>query len=164
MDSTAITARHRLGVCTLTVELDAGQETVWRHLVDPALLVTWSPVVPDRALDAAGPATSQEADGTPVVDATVIEARAPWFLEHRWGPDTLTWQLAPSGGRTLLNLGHQLTEGTQAPDMAAGWHLCLDVLARRLCGEDAPRLVGPAALVHGWQALRDDYAAQFTTE
>ncbi len=162
MTETPIAARLHLGVLSLNAQLDAPQAEVWRHLVDPALTVLWSPVVPDRILDAVGPATSQEDEASPVVDATVSESRAPWVLEHRWGPDMLTWQLAPSGEGTQLHLGHELSDVTQAADIAAGWYLCLDVLRRRLLGEDVPRCVGADAMAHEWAELRDAYAVEFT--
>ncbi len=41
---------------------------------------------------------------------------------------------------------------------AAGWHLCLDVLDGVLSGAATSRVVGEAALDHGWEALRDRYA------
>ena len=41
---------------------------------------------------------------------------------------------------------------------AAGWHLCLDVLDGTLAGAAPARVVGEAALDHGWESLRDDYA------
>lgn len=162
MTEAPLSARLTHGVVSMNVQLDATPAEVWPMLVDPSRTVEWSPVVPDRVLDSVGLATSQEVDGSPAVDATVTESREPWFLEHRWGPDTLTWQLAPSGAGTQLHLGHELRDVAQAPDMAAGWHLCLDVLRRRLAGEDVPRCVGQAALENGWSSLRADYAEQFT--
>ena len=41
---------------------------------------------------------------------------------------------------------------------AAGWHLCLDVLDGILAGASPSRVVGEAALDHGWESLRDSYA------
>lgn len=153
------TARLREGLLTLTVELPCSQRALWSCLTEPDKLVKWSPVVPDRVLDAEGPAQSQESPEAPVVDATVTDLRAPWYLEHRWGPDTVSWQLAPSGEGTQLNLVHALSDHSLAADMAAGWHLCLTVLRLQLQGHDVPRCVGPDALDNGWPQLREHYAA-----
>ncbi|GAB2480631.1 hypothetical protein GCM10027030_13320 [Luteococcus sediminum] len=154
-------ARYRNQVVTLTIALDGGQEVVWRHLVDPSLLAGWSPVVPEHGLDVAGTNRCREREQDQWVDATVTEVRAPWFLEHRWGAEALTWQLAPSGEQTQLHLVHELSESSMAAQVAAGWHLCLTVLRRQLQGIDTPRCVGQDALDHGWEELREAYAADF---
>lgn len=154
-------ARFHLGALTLTRRVTAAQDVVWQHLTQPDLLAQWSPVVPDRPLDTAGPATSRENPGDEPVDATVHEARGPWFLEHSWGPERLTWQLAPSGDGTQVNLVHELSDPDQLASMAAGWHLCLTVLASRLDGRDTTRCVGGDALAHGWEMLRERYAQLF---
>lgn len=154
-------ARLRLGALTLTRLLPVAQDVAWEHLTRPELLVTWSPVVPDRPLDAAGPATSRENPSDEPVDASVADVRAPWFLEHAWGDERLAWQLAPSGEGTQVNLVHEVTDPTQVAAMAAGWHLCLTVLEARLAGRDAQRCVGQDALAHGWEQLRDRYAQLF---
>lgn len=154
-------ARFHLGALTLTRRLSASQDEAWQHLTRPELLARWSPVVPDRELDGPGPATSRENPQAEAVDATVGEARAPWFLEHAWGTERLTWQLAPSGDATQVNLVHELSDPEQLAGMAAGWHLCLTVLEGLLAGRDVPRCVGEDALAHGWEALRDRYAQLF---
>lgn len=154
-------ARFHLGALTLTRRLPAAQDTVWQHLTRPELLALWSPVVPDRELDGPGPATSREKTEDEPVDATVGEARAPWFLEHAWGPERLTWQLAPSGDGTQVNLVHELSDAGQLAQTAAGWHLCLTVLDALLAGREVQRCVGEDALAHGWEMLRDRYAQLF---
>lgn len=154
-------ARYRNQVVTLTIALKAGQDEVWRHLVEPSLLGQWSPVVPEQRLDVAGQNRAREREDDQWVDATVAEVRAPWFLEHRWGSETLTWQLAPSGEQTQLNLVHELSDPRMASQMAAGWHLCLTVLRRRLQGIDTPRCVGQDALANGWAELQQAYADLF---
>ena len=42
--------------------------------------------------------------------------------------------------------------------VAAGWHLCADVLQRLLDGDPVPVIRGRDAMNHGWAALRDAYA------
>lgn len=157
-------ARMKLGALTLTVELPATQPEIWRWITAPELLQQWSPVVPDRALTSLGAARSREDEHQPWADAAVTDVREPWFLEHRWGGETLSWQLAPSGDGTQLNLVHELSDQQQAAEMAADWHLSLTVLDRLLHGIATERCVGADALDHGWQQIRDHYAAQLAPQ
>ncbi|MEL4505782.1 SRPBCC domain-containing protein [Luteococcus sp. H138] len=156
--ATLTPARVRLGVLTLTCQLPAVQDEVWRWITEPDELARWSPIVPNRSLDGVGEATSRETPDAEEVDATVTEARAPWFLEHRWGPEVITWQLAPSGEGTQLNLVHEPSQSEQIAELAAGWHLCLVVLRRLLAGVETGRCVGQDAVAHGWPHVRDCYA------
>ena len=162
--ATLTPARLRNGVLTLTVALPAPQGEVWRWITEPDLLQQWSPVVADRELTSTGPASSREQPDKAGVDAQVTDVRSPWSLEHRWGDEVITWQLAPSGEATQLNLVHELSGPDSAPDMAAGWHLCLVVLERRLRGIGTARSVGPDALEHGWPVVKERYAQLFEGE
>ncbi|GAA1380065.1 SRPBCC domain-containing protein [Luteococcus sanguinis] len=166
-DSTALTtalagpltpARRREEVLTLTTVLPMSQQQVWTALTDPNALAKWSPIIPDRPLVAEGTATSLEHPAAPPVDATVVEAREPWYLEHHWGGDVVGWQLAPSGEGTQVNLVHQLARPESAIDTAAGWHVCLTVLALQAAGEQVERCVGDDSLDLDWDALRARYA------
>jgi len=48
---------------------------------------------------------------------------------------------------------------------AAGWHICLDVLAHALDGDPLGRIVGADALKFGgWQQLNAEYGKQFGVE
>lgn len=162
--STLTPAHVRLGVLTLTCQLSASQDEVWQWITEPARLAQWSPIVPDRALDSLGAATSRETPEGEPADVTVTDVRAPWFLEHAWGPETITWQLAPSGEGIQLNLVHEPSDAAQIPSMAAGWHLCLTVLGRLVDGQPTERCVGEQARAHGWPQLRDRYAELLKTE
>lgn len=150
-------ARRREEVLTLTTVVDLPQDELWRRLVDPTELARWSPVVPEHPFDAVGPNSSRENPGDEAVDAEVTESRAPWYLEHHWGDDTLGWQLAPAGEGTQLNLVHQLSDRGQLLEMAAGWHVCLTVLRLQARGIDVSRCVGPDALAHGWAEVVERY-------
>ncbi len=47
---------------------------------------------------------------------------------------------------------------------AAGWHICLDVLAHLLAGDAIGRIVGGDAVkFEGWQRLHGEYAKQFSS-
>ncbi len=150
-------ASLRSGLLSMRTVLDAPPGGVWQWLTRPDLLARWSPVVPDRALITVGAAEARESPLSAVVDATVVEVFEPFRLVHRWGDDTLIWQLGPADTGTQLQLVHQLTARDSYADVAAGWHLCLDVLARSISGQAAERLVGADAVSAGWAPLRDAY-------
>ena len=89
-------------------------------------------------------------------------ADAPKLLEFNWGGQDIRWQLEPLGsGGTRLTLWHNIDRRFIAMG-AAGWHICLDVLDRRLAGQPIGRIVGPDAMkVGAWQRLHAEYAKQF---
>ncbi len=147
----------RSGLLSMRTTLDAPPGEVWPWLTRPDLLARWSPVVPDRALITAGAAEARESPLSQVVDATVLEVFEPFRLVHRWGLDTLVWQLGPADAGTQLQLVHRLTARDSFAEVAAGWHLCLGVLARLIAGRAAERLVGADAVSAGWASLRDAY-------
>ncbi len=148
---------------TLVRELRHPPERVWRALTDPAQLRQWSPFDADRDLGAVGPAKLSTV-GTPVVSETVVvRAEHPRLLEYRWGDQHLRWTLEPLGSGTRLTLWHQIPRAFVAWG-AAGWHICLDVLARLLGDEPIGRIVGPDAMKFGWPRLNAEYAQQFGIE
>ena len=150
-------ASMRSGLLSMRIALAAPPGEVWGWLTRPDLLARWSPVVPDRPLLAAGPAEARESPLAESVDATVLEVFAPFRLVHRWGPDTLTWQLGPAGAGSQLQLVHHLSDRDSYAGAAAGWHLCLGVLEQVVGGRPAERLVGAEAMSAGWASLRDAY-------
>ena len=150
-------ASLRSGLLSMRILLAAPAQRVWEWLTEVDLLRRWSPVVPDRALVTPGPASARESGEADSVDAHVVEVTEPFRLVHRWGEDTLTWQLGPAGDQTVLQLVDSLADRDRYAEAAAGWHLCLGVLADRLAGGEAPRCVGADAPAGGWEGLRDAY-------
>lgn len=166
---------------TMIRDLPHPANRVWPMLTDPAQLARWSPVVPDRALDSPGPALSREQLTATPVDTEVLAADPPRLLVHRWGSHLLRWTLEPTAEGCRLTLqqvldtprdprGPQPAIGPGRPPVyAAGWHVCLAVLAVVLdtttpstpaseCAPSDPeRVVGRRAMAYGWQSLRDDY-------
>lgn len=151
-----VSVERRPGTVHMRLALPGQQQPIWRHLTEPELLATWSPVVPDRPLTSVGPALSRENPDEEPVAADVLEVHAPTLLIHRWGEDTVQWRI----DGTTLELTMQLAAPEHAPMYLAGWQVCLAVLASRLDGNDQPRIVGYDALDHGWEELRAFYAAQ----
>ena len=150
----------------LTRDLAHPPAKVWAALTDPAQLREWAPFDADRNLGTTGPATLTTV-GAPQApaSATVRRAEAPKVLEYDWGGQDVRWELAPiAKGGTRLTLWHNIDRRFISMG-AAGWHICLDVLARALDGAPLGRIVGGDALKFGgWQRLNAEYAAQFGVE
>jgi uncharacterized protein YndB with AHSA1/START domain len=140
--------------------LDHAPAIVWAALTDPAQLDEWAPFRPDRDLDGTGPATLTIIDGANEVPlgASVLRAERPRVLEYTWGDDVLRWELAALDGGTRLTLRHTTAKRSGVPMMAAGWHLCLDVMALSLGGQPIGAIRGREAVDFGWQGLHDAYA------
>lgn len=150
--------RDNTWVLTMSRQLPHPAETVWPWLTDPVRLAQWSPVVPDAAFDTVGARRVRENPDDQSLPGDVLVVHPPHELVHRWGDDVLRWLLTPSETGCVLTLEHSMADRGPAPMNAAGWQLCLDVLAPNVDGTPTPRVVGPAALQHGWEALRDHYA------
>ena len=88
----------------------------------------------------------------------VISVDPPHELVHRWGDDVVRWRLTPTDTGCRLTLEQTMRDRDPAAMNAAGWHVCLDVLDGVASGAATSRVVGEAALEHGWEALRDGYA------
>lgn len=144
-------------VLTMTRNLRHPPEQVWSYLTEPRLLMKWSPVVPNRTLDSAGPAISREAPGQEPVDADVLVCDPPRELVHRWGAHILRWTLTSTGTGSRLTMEHTFNEPAEASMYAAGWHLCLAVLGLDIDGNAVERVVGQRALDYGWSELKGRY-------
>jgi uncharacterized protein YndB with AHSA1/START domain len=146
----------------LVRELRHPPAKVWQALTDPAQLREWAPFDADRSLASTGPVKlSTVGMPTPIVSETeVTRADAPNLLEYRWGDNDLRWQLEPSDGGTRLTLWHNIDRRYISMG-AAGWHICLDVLARLVDGDPLGRIVGGEAMKFEWQRLHTEYAARF---
>jgi uncharacterized protein YndB with AHSA1/START domain len=145
-----------------TRDLRHAPETVWAALTDPDQLDGWSPWIADRDLGSVGAATATMIDGdvTEDIAASVTAAERPRLLEYTLGTDVLRWELDATATGTRLTLRHTVGEKSMLPKVAAGWHLCFDVLEHLLDGDPVGPIRGRAAMEHGWQDLHDMYAEQ----
>jgi uncharacterized protein YndB with AHSA1/START domain len=143
-------------------ELRQAPAVVWAALTSPDELDQWAPFTAARDLGTAGETVLTLVDGPDRTDvaASVLRAEAPVLLEYTWGDDRLRWELEPSGDGTRLTLRHTLAQPDLDAMVAAGWHLCLDVLRHLLDGRPTGVIRGRDALDHGWEELRDGYAAK----
>ncbi|SKH75327.1 Activator of Hsp90 ATPase homolog 1-like protein [Mycobacteroides abscessus subsp. bolletii] len=150
-------------VLTMSRDLNHPPETVWPWLVDPDRLRQWSPAIPDRPLDSAGPANVQETSADPVLDGEVLTVDPPRELIHRWGPDdTLRWRIEPTDTGCRLTLEHSMADRSHAAGNAGGWHICLDTLGLAVDGTPRGRVVGMDAMKYDWQSLNDRYTEILT--
>src|SRR5213596_2249623 len=151
----------------LVRELRHSPEKVWQALTDPAQLREWAPFDADRSLGTVGNTVKLTTVGAPtphVSETTVTRADAPKALEYNWGGFDMRWELEAVGGGTRLTLWTNIDRRFISMG-AAGWHICLDVLARLLAGQPIGRIVGPQAMKFGgWQQLNAEYAKQFGIE
>ena len=145
-----------------TRDLSHPVETVWAAITDPEHLRDWAPYRPSRDLRSVGEATlTMQGDDLAPGDelpGTVLRVEPPHILEHRWGEDTLRWELAPTGEGTRLTLRHTVQDERMLSAMAAGWHICLDVADALLAGVPFGPVVGTKAREYGWDRLNVEYA------
>ncbi|MFF5081557.1 SRPBCC domain-containing protein [Actinoplanes sp. NPDC000266] len=136
---------------------------VWSALTEPEQLDQWAPFVPVRDLGSLGETTLTMVDGAAREDvpAVVTRAEAPSLLQYSWGGDLLRWELEESPGGTRLILRHTLSHPGMEAMVAAGWHLCAEVLRRLLDGRPAGVIRGSDAMNHGFEELREGYAKLF---
>jgi len=133
-------------------------DAVWRGITDPAELEHWFPCAVELDLRVGG---AMSFDFAPdfTLDGEVLELDPPRRFGFRWGADVLRFELAEEGGGTRLVMVHLLhDEGAPAAaKTAAGWHLCLDALERRLAGKQPGP--APAGVSPEWRERYDEYLA-----
>ena len=144
----------------LVRELRHSPEKVWLALTDPAELREWAPFVTDGSLGTVGKVNLTWVGTPQPLETKVTRAEAPKLLEY----GDMRWELEPSGSGTRLTLWHSIDRRFISWG-AAGWHICFDVLDRRLSGTPIGRIVGGDAMkFEGWQRLNAEYARQFGVE
>lgn len=142
----------------LVRQVQHAPEKVWDALTQPEHLREWAPFEADGNLGVVGNTVNLTWVGTGQTSAAKItRADAPEVLEYA----DLRWELEPSENGTRLTLWHSIDRRFVAWG-AAGWHISLDVLDRRLSGAPIPRMVGPDAMKsEAWQRLVAEYSKQF---
>jgi uncharacterized protein YndB with AHSA1/START domain len=141
--------------------LDHPISRVWRSVTEPAELASWFPCsVQLEELRADAEMTFDFAPDFQL-SGEVLRVEPPRLFEFRWGDDTIRIELLSvgDGKATLLSFTHVIFEDADTVARnAAGWHVCLDALARKL---DDP---GAATVEPGrtpeWEALYDAYIAR----
>jgi len=149
----------------VTRELRHPPAKVWEALTEPEELREWSPFDADRNLGTAGATVKLTTFGAPgphVTETRITRADAPRVLEYSWGGADMRWELEPTGDNgTRLTLWHNIDQRFISMG-AAGWHICLDVLAAFLADQPIGRTAGPDLMKwEGWQRLNAEYAKYF---
>jgi uncharacterized protein YndB with AHSA1/START domain len=154
---------------------------VWRALTDPAELAGWFPAAVELELRAGAPMRFAF-DEAHVEQGRVLEVEAPRVFAFLWGAELLRWELEPDGDGCRLRFWHTMSgdgalgEALSAARHAAGWDGCLDGLAARLDGREAPfdmaawlaaneRYVEAFGLGEGtWRSAADGYEVRFARD
>jgi uncharacterized protein YndB with AHSA1/START domain len=134
---------------------------VWEALTEPSELAHWFPCEVEVELRVGGLMKFEFREMTlPETASTmfgeVTELDPPRRFSFLWGEDHLHFALEPSGDgdACVLRFTVELDARDKAARDAAGWHLCLDALERRLGGSDQ----GPTTGANGpWREIYDEY-------
>src|SRR5690349_13474313 len=114
-------------------------DRVWRALVEPDSIKAWFPTSIEGLKEAAA---SQRVgaklkfvfpgnDGPPQ-DGELKVCDPPRLLEYTWGDELLRFELSEAGKGCKLVFFATVSERSQAPRDATGWHFCLDNLEKNL--------------------------------
>jgi uncharacterized protein YndB with AHSA1/START domain len=149
--------RYRL---TFTRSLAHPPEKVWRALTEPAHLRAWFPsdIEGDRAAGAKLRFVFREGEA-PTMDGEMLAYDPPRLLELRWDTDILRFELRPDGAGTLLTFVNTFPEQGKAARDAAGWDVCIDLLAADLDGVPPVWRQGER-----WRQVHAGYVAEFPAE
>lgn len=143
----------------LTRQLRHPIDKVWEAVCDPEQLAVWSPFSASRRLDEIGEVDLRMIpDGTPM-PSHVLVVEPPHLLEHTWDVDVVRWQLEENDRGTLLVLRHTLDDRGIVPQVAAGWHVCLNAAEAMLEGHPLGPVQADNAKKFGWDRLNEGYAA-----
>jgi len=130
-------------------------DRVWRAITDRDELQHWFPskVVVDELLPGAEMTFEFEdmpLDAPSSMAGRVTDVEAPRLFAFYWGEDHLRFELEPvdDAKGCMLSLTVQLGARDKAARDAAGWHICLDRLERRL---------GDQSAVGEWRDYYDEY-------
>lgn len=115
------------------------REQVWRALTEPEHLAAWFPAEVHGERTAGAPLRFVHRDfAVPPEHGQMTVYDPPSVLEFRWGDDTFRFELEPDGDGSVLTFRQIFDEQGKAARDGAGWHVCLDVLAYHLAGEQPP--------------------------
>ncbi len=114
-------------------------EKVWRALTEPEHVSAWFPADIEGERRAGAPLrfVFREGEG-PTADGEMLTFDPPSTLAFRWGRELLRFELEPEGEGCRLTFVNVFDELGKAARDAAGWHVCLDVLAYHLEGDKPP--------------------------
>jgi uncharacterized protein YndB with AHSA1/START domain len=134
-------------------------DAVWRAVTEPEELAQWFPAAVEVEPRPGGAMAFHFPGGeAPDSAGEVLEHDPPRVFAFRWNDDELRFELEADGGDgCVLRFTHILDARDRAARDAAGWHVCLDQLERRLAGAGDGPATGPT---EDWRGLYEDYVAR----
>jgi uncharacterized protein YndB with AHSA1/START domain len=131
-------------------------ERVWRAVTEPAELAHWFPSAVSGEVAPGGRLTFAFPDGAIApLEGEVVELDPPRRFAFTFGDDVLQIDLDAAGDGCVLRFTCLFDETERASRDAAGWHVCLDLLERRLGGAATQ---GPSSeATPQWRELYEDY-------
>jgi uncharacterized protein YndB with AHSA1/START domain len=126
-------------------------EAVWQAITDREELKAWFPsdIITDAWTVGATLSFPFRNGEGPTLTGEVLEVEEPRVLAYTWGDETLRFELTPEpSGGTRLVFTDELDREIAARN-AAGWEVCLELLAGHTPAGDA------------WKPLFDRYVATF---
>lgn len=155
------TFAERRWTLIFTRQLSHPVNRVWEAITEPGQLRHWAPYTANRDLATTGAAVLTMLDGEGgemELPGAVLESDPPRLLVHAFGSDVLRWELQGTDDGTTLILRHTFDDEALASELAAGWHLCLDVADALMNGVPFGPVVGKKAHEYGWDELNKRYA------
>jgi uncharacterized protein YndB with AHSA1/START domain len=136
-------------------------QAVWEAITEPAELGQWFPCEVEVDLRVGGPMkfTFPEMslpDAASTLLGEVTELDPPTRFAFMWGEDHLHFALEPAddGASCILRFTVELDARDKAARDAAGWHVCLDALERRLAGAEQDPSTGTSG---PWREIYEEY-------
>jgi len=136
-------------------------QAVWEAITQPSELAHWFPCEVEVDPRLGGRMSFHFPELTLPEMATtllgeVTEFDPPRRFAFTWGEDHLHFALEPTdaGAGCVLRFTVELDMREKAARDAAGWHVCLDALGRRLDGGSDPAATGAS---EGWRARYEEY-------
>jgi uncharacterized protein YndB with AHSA1/START domain len=136
-------------------------DAVWAAITEPSELAHWFPceVEVDLRMGGSMKFTFPEMtlpDTASTMLGEVTELDPPRRFAFLWGEDHLHFALEPGDDQhsCILRFTVELDAREKAARDAAGWHVCLDALERRLGGTDDGPSTGAS---EPWRAIYEEY-------
>ncbi|MCX8506822.1 MAG: SRPBCC domain-containing protein [Alphaproteobacteria bacterium] len=163
-------------------------QSVWHLMTEPEGLAQWAPfdvhqtlnspigqaiiIIQAEATDTASRQKSAMAEEESkaqepplsLTESEILACQPPHLVAFNWGGDHVQFRLtAINPDLTEVTLTHYVTEPDWLTQVAAGWHICLDVAVMALDDTSPGRIVGNAAMKYGFAKLHQQYLQKFTT-
>jgi uncharacterized protein YndB with AHSA1/START domain len=131
---------------------------VWRALTEADHLDAWFPTTIEGEFNAGASLVFRFSKlAIPPMHGRMIACEPPKLLEFTWDDETLRFELDPYEAGTRLGFTATFAEIGKAARDAAGWHVCLELLADDVAG----RVSEPLPEGQRWREVHPHYVAAF---